>query len=120
MGDCGVIAQIRDAAGDVVAVTDAAWRCLVIHAAPLDKRCESQADPVAGEGYCEFAEIDPPEGWDATDFDDGDWPGATVHAASAVSPKDGYDRVDWVDSAKLIWGPDLETDNTLLCRLEVR
>ncbi|WP_257893251.1 hypothetical protein [Gymnodinialimonas phycosphaerae] len=40
--------QIRDAAGDDVAVSDAAWQCLVIHTAPLDAACEGESDPVAG------------------------------------------------------------------------
>lgn len=36
MGDGGVIAQIRDSAGDLVAVSNADLQCLVIHSAPLD------------------------------------------------------------------------------------
>jgi hypothetical protein len=33
-----------------------------------------------------------------------------------VSPKDGYDEVNWDASAQLIWGTDLEVDNTVLLR----
>ena len=47
MGDGGYIAQISDAAtGATVAVSDARWKCLTIHTAPLDKSCESAADPL--------------------------------------------------------------------------
>ena len=38
---------------------------------------------------------------------------------SDVRPKDGYDTINWDDSAQLIWGSDLEVDNTILLRLTV-
>jgi len=46
-------------------------------------------------------------------------PQASVYSEREVSPKDGYDRIDWVDDARLIWGSDLEQSNTILCRLTV-
>ncbi len=119
MGDGGVIVQIMDAAGDAVAVSDADWRCLVIHTAPLDKSCEGAADPVAGEGACAFEASDEPAGWDRAGFDASEWPQAVEYSEREVSPKDGYDRIDWVEEARLIWGPDLEQSNTVLCRLTV-
>ena len=119
MGDGGVIVQIMDAAGAAVAVSDADWRCLVIHTAPLDKSCEGAADPVAGEGACAFEASDEPAGWDRAGFDASDWPQAVEYSEREVSPKDGYDRIDWVEEARLIWGPDLEQSNTVLCRLTV-
>lgn len=119
MGDGGVILQIRDAAGVTVAVSDADWRCLVIHAAPQDKSCEGETNPVAGKGACAFEAVDEPYGWDQADFDASGWPQASEYSEREVSPKDGYDRIDWVDGARLIWGPDLEQSNTVLCRLTV-
>ena len=119
MGDGGVIVQIRDAAGETAAVSDADWQCLVIHAAPLDKSCEGEANPVAGDGACAFEAMEEPGGWDQAGFDASDWPQASEFSEREVSPKDGYDRIDWVDEARLIWGPDLEQSNTVLCRLIV-
>ncbi|WP_390912498.1 PEBP family protein [Pseudosulfitobacter sp. SM2401] len=119
MGDGGVILQIMDAAGELVAVSNDGWQCRVIHAAPLDKSCEDQADPVAGKGACTFESSEEPDGWDTADFDASDWPNANVYSASEVGPKDGYDDIDWSDGAELIWGPDLEQSNTVLCRLIV-
>ena len=58
-------------------------------------------------------------GWKTADFDDSSWTATTVHSAGAVSPKDGYDQISWDASAELIWGPDLETNNTILCRVTV-
>ncbi|MFT5066695.1 MAG: hypothetical protein ACJAXK_001739 [Yoonia sp.] len=119
MGDGGVILQIKDAAGNIAAITNDGWACLPIHQAPTDKSCEDENNPVAGQGACGFAAIDAPQGWDAAGFDASDWPSATVHSESAVDPKNGYDQISWDNSAELIWGSDLETDNTMLCRLTV-
>ncbi|QIE43310.1 PEBP family protein (plasmid) [Rhodobacteraceae bacterium SC52] len=119
MGDGGVILQILVEAGSPVAVSDDGWQCLVIHTAPIDKSCESATDPVAGEGVCTFEMAAEPAGWDTADFDASDWPQADVYSERQVSPKDGYDKINWVESAELIWGPDLEQSNTVLCRLTV-
>ncbi len=118
MGDGGYIAQITDVAtGDVVAVSNADWKCLVINKAPLDKACEHSSDPMQ---ECKWEITDEPAGWKADGFDDSAWTNATVHPASAVGPKDGYNEISWDPAAKIIWGPDLETDNTILCRVRVK
>lgn len=120
MGDGGLIAQFTDAAtGATVAVTNASWRCLVIHEAPLDRACEGAAEPVAGVSPCQFAAQAEPDGWRRPGFDDGAWPAAVEYRAAEVRPKDGYDEIEWRDEARLIWTADLETHNTLLCRLTV-
>ncbi|WP_299740002.1 PEBP family protein [uncultured Roseobacter sp.] len=119
MGDGGVILQITDAAGQMVAVSNTDWQCMVTHKAPLEKSCEREADPVAGQGACAFEAMEAPEGWDQPGFDTSDWPQASAYSEQAVDPKDGYDRIRWVNDAELIWGPDLEQSNTVLCRLTV-
>lgn len=119
MGDGGVIFQLTDASGQTVAVSNDGWQCLVVHEAPLDKSCESESNPVAGQGACGFETTDEPSGWDTLGFDASDWPAATVHSANAVDPKGGYDEITWDSAAELIWGPDLETNNTVLCRYVV-
>ena len=121
MGDGGLIAQFTDTAtGETVAVTDADWRCLVIHEAPLDRACADEAEPEPGVGPCGFAASEEPEGWRDPGFDDSGWPSAVEHSASAVRPKGGYDDIQWRGGARLIWSADLETHNTLLCRLTVQ
>ncbi|MDA9865184.1 PEBP family protein [bacterium] len=120
VGDGGMIAQFMDAAsGDVIAVTDADTKCLVVQYAPVDLSCADEANPVAGEGACDFVETDIPDDWTSVDFDDSDWPAATVHTAADVGPKDGYDEITWDDTAELIWGENLKQDNTLLCRMTI-
>lgn len=119
MGDGGVILQIMDAAGETVAVSNDGWQCRVIHSAPMDKSCEGSSNPVAGEAACTFEASEEPPGWDTANFDASGWPAADVYSAREVSPKDGYDQISWADDAELIWGPDLEQSNTVLCRLTV-
>ncbi len=119
MGDGGVILQVKDGSGNTVAVSDEQWRCLVIHRAPLGKSCAKERTPVAGEGACAFNAFDAPPGWNALDFDGAQWSAASVYSERDVRPKDGYDRIRWDSKARLIWGPDLELDNTILCRLRV-
>ena len=119
MGDGGFIAQFTDAGGKQVAVTNSGWRCLVIHDAPADASCARERNPVAGQGPCGFTVTPEPDGWKAVNFDDSGWPAATEHSAREVGPKDGYDRIRWSSDARFIWGPDLKTNNTLLCRLVV-
>ena len=114
MGDGGFIAQLRSMPGaQLVAVSNASWRCLVIHQAPLNKDCEDSPNP---DQDCQFKSVDEPEGWKTADFDDSAWSAATLHSAADVGPKQGYDEISWDPSAALIWGPDLESDNTILCR----
>lgn len=120
MGDGGLIAQFRNShTGELIAVTDANWVCTVIHEAPLEKSCEKESNPIAGQAPCNFIASDEPTDWKEEHFDDSYWSKASVYRESQVSPKDGYDDISWDSSAKLIWGPDLETNNTLLCRLKL-
>lgn len=120
MGDGGFIMQLADlGTGNIAVVSNADWACTVIHEAPLDKACENESNPVAGTTPCEFVDLGEPEGWKAADYDDSSWTATTVHSASDVSPKFGYDEINWDANAELIWGPDLETNNTILCRVIV-
>lgn len=114
MGDGGVIAQFTNVdTGEVLAVTDGSWSILPVHQAPLDKSCEKAADP---DTECEWLIIDTPADWTAVAFDDAGWASATVWSEGDVGPKDGYDVISWDGAAELIWGTDLEIDNTVLLR----
>jgi len=118
MGDGGYIAQITDTStGEVVLVSSADWRCLTIHEAPLDVGCEDDPDP---ESTCTASISEEPGGWRDADFDDSSWVAATVYSEAEVEPRLGYDEIDWDPSASLIWGADLQTHNTILCRVTVR
>lgn len=120
MGDGGFIAQLTDLnTNKVVSVSNASWQCKVIHQAPLDKACANEENPVAGIGACGFISIDEPINWKSADFDYSSWLNAIEYSEAAIQPKDGYDNISWHDDAKLIWVDDLETDNTLLCKVTI-
>lgn len=120
MGDGGFIMQLTDLSnGKVVAVSNENFKCIVIHEAPFDKSCEKEPAPVAGTKPCEFKSSPEPDGWRMKDFDDSNWKPASVFSAAQVSPKGGYDAIKWDSAAKFIWGDDLETSNTVLCRVTV-
>lgn len=117
MGDGGFIAQITDSeTGKVVLVSSAAWKCNAIHKAPTNKACEKDSAP---EKTCLSEITEEPAGWKDEGYDVSGWSSAKEHDESAVSPKDGYDEIDWSEGAKLIWTSDLETDNTVLCKITV-
>ncbi len=118
MGDGGFIMQVKDAhSGDIVAVSGSQWRCKAIHIAPLNKSCEKSSNPAQD---CQANIIDEPANWKSVGFNHKAWPQAIEYSESAVSPKMGYDRINWDSSAKLIWTQDLETDNTLLCSYTIK
>ncbi len=120
MGDGGFIMQLTDlSTGTAVATSSGDWACIVIHEAPLDKSCAGQANPVAGTAPCTFTDLGEPAGWKSPDFDDSAWTATTVYSANDVRPKEGYEQIRWDASAEFIWGPDLQTNNTLLCRTTV-
>ena len=120
MGDGGFIMQLTElSTGNVVAVSGSDWACTVIHEAPLDKSCERTSNPVAGTALCDFTDLGEPSGWKSANYNDSGWTATTIHSENAVSPKDGYSQIRWDSSAQFIWGPDLETNNTVLCRMTV-
>ena len=117
MGDGGIIAQITDlGTGKIVAVTNGSWQLMVIHRAPLNPECEKAADPNTA---CRFESMEAPPGWAGADFDASRWETATEWTEAAVRPRDGYNTIQWDESAQLIWGSDLEIDNTILLRQTV-
>ena len=114
IGDGGFIVQITDTTtGKIVAATDATWRGLVIHAAPLNADCEKSPAP---DKTCTSRIAEEPTGWRSAAFDDSNWPLATVYSEQAVGVKQGYLAIKWDPSAKLIWSRDLKIDNTILWR----
>ena len=94
MGDGGAIAQFHNAeTGALIAATKRGG-------------CAQQVTPISAD-------------WTKPELNDTSWPHALEYSARAARPKGGYDRVEWERAAKPIWGPDLERDNIVLCRLMV-
>ena len=117
MGDGGFIAQFTDTStGEVIAVTNGEWRGLVIQNAPLNVECEKSADP---DTDCQFETLDKPADWTSANFDDSSWINATSYLADEVGVKDGYNEITWDSTAEIIWGSNLNTNNTILWRFTI-
>ena len=117
MGDGGFIAQFTDTStGEVIAVTNGEWRGLVIQNAPLNVECEKSVDP---DTDCQFETLDEPADWTSANFDDSSWINATSYLADEVGVKDGYNEITWDSTAEIIWGSNLNTDNTILWRFTI-
>ena len=120
IGDGGFIGQFTNAdTGDMIGVTNEWWKCTVIQTAPLDNACAAEANPIAGQGTCGFTALPEPTDWKSPTFDDSKWLAASLYNADQVGPKEGYNNIAWKPEAKFIWGPDLKTNNTVLCRVTV-
>jgi hypothetical protein len=117
MGDGGFVAQFTDTAtGEIIATTNGDWRGLVIQTAPLNVECEKSADP---DTDCQFETLDEPANWTFSNFDDSSWANATSYLADEVGVKDGYNEIMWDSTAEIIWGPNLNTNNTILWRTRI-
>ncbi|MCO8121522.1 hypothetical protein NHH03_07230 [Stieleria sp. TO1_6] len=137
-GDAGLVAVIKDAADETVAITDRSWKaqtfyiaplktkeCLVVSGAIRDSSKCSTEDTADGTAY--FAAHWPiPANWAATDFDDSDWPNAVTFTNDyvGVDNKPAYtnftDLFDAPDSdAQFIWSSSLVHDNLVLMRTTV-
>lgn len=120
IGDGGFIGQFTNAdTGAMIGVTNEWWKCTIIHTAPLDNTCAAEVNPIAGQGPCGFTALPEPTDWKLPTFDDSSWLAATLFNADQVGPKEGYNDITWQPEAKFIWGPDLKTNNTLLCRVTI-
>ncbi len=118
IGDGGFIMQITDTATNkIVAVSSSAFKCTVIHKAPLNPTCVTQASPTVAT--CGATILEEPTGWKTASFDTSTWSNATVYTEAQVGVKDGYNTIAWDASAKLIWTSDLKADNILLCKVTV-
>lgn len=118
MGDGGLIAQITDTkTKKVVAATGSSWKALVIHEAPLNPSCVNSRNP---QTDCKSLITPTPKSWTKAKFSAKSWPKASTYTPQQVGVKEGYNEIRWSPNAKLIWGPNLETDNTVLFRTYVK
>ena len=118
MGDGGIIAQITDTnRSKVIAATSRTWKALVVHQAPLNVSCVTSRTPIADCGSKIIAE---PARWKTAAFNDTSWQNATVYTPQQVGVKEGHTTITWSPSASLIWGSNLQTDNTVLLRFTAK
>ena len=134
-GDAGFVMQVRDAAGAVVAITDASWKAQTFYTSPLNTRgclvikgavrdstaCSTQS--VADGRAFSAAHWPIPDGWTAPQFVDAGWPNAMTFTNDTVGVdnKPAYTNFkavfdDPAADAAFIWSSNLVLDNLVLMR----
>ena len=117
IGDGGLIFQIRESASNkLVAASDGSWKYMTANTAPTNPECEKSTQP---DIDCKYIDYQVPSNWASSTFSDLKWKSAVIYSANAVGPKEGYYSINWISSAKFIWGADLKLDNVVYFRKKV-
>lgn len=126
VGDGGFIAQFSDGT-----VTNANWKVQPFYLAPLDDpSCVSGRDSSAcptrpacadrNPESCQALHYPVPDNWMMPDFDDSNWPAATLWRAEDVTNQPAYTNyTDRFSAASFIWSRNLLLDNLVLGRVTV-
>lgn len=137
-GDGGFVAQIRDASGDVVAISDENWRAQTFYTSPLnDRSCLVVDGQTRSSSACETDGVDDgtsfsaahwamPEDWMMPSFDDSIWPNASTYTNDTVGVDNKPAFTNFLDvfdtpgaDAEFIWSSNLVLDNLVLLRTKV-
>ena len=117
IGDGGLIFQIRESTSNkLVAASDGSWKYMTANTAPTNPECEKSSQP---DIDCKYIDYQVPSNWASSTFSDLKWKSAVIYSANAVGPKEGYYNINWISSAKFIWGADLKLDNVVYFRKKV-
>ena len=118
IGDGGLIFQISETASrKLIAVSDSSWKMKVANTAPTNPDCEKSNQP---DIDCKFLNFTMPSNWSHPSFMDKSWLNAKIFTAAEVGPKDGYNIINWNQSAKFIWGSNLKLDNVVYFRKSIQ
>jgi hypothetical protein len=138
-GDGGLVAQIQNANGKTIAITDGNWRAQTFYTAPIvDRSCLIVDGQIRDSSACNDQSIknaastsaahwETPGNWASPEFDDSAWPAATTftNRTVGVNNKKSYtnftDLFDAKDAdAQFIWSSNLVLDNLVLLRTTVK
>ena len=139
LGDGGLAAVFKDAAGATIAVTDGSWRAQTYYVAPLiDPECLSVVGETRLSDACALPGVENgadvyaahwslPKDWAAADFDDGGWQMASLYSNETIGGSlkrpafanfaDIFD--DPEADAQFIWSSNLLLDNLVLVRATI-
>ncbi|WP_175469313.1 hypothetical protein [Pseudorhodobacter antarcticus] len=137
-GDGGFVANIQDAKGKTVAITDATWRAQTFYTAPLhDRACLVIDGQARDSSACSTEGVDDgngfsaahwvvPADWMMPAFDDSFWPNAVTFTNNTVGVDNKSAFTNFVDvfntpgaDADFIWSSNLVLDNLVLLRTTI-
>ncbi|RVU85930.1 hypothetical protein EOL70_00315 [Leucothrix sargassi] len=138
-GDGGLVAQIQDASGKTIAITDGSWKAQTFYTAPIvDRSCLKVDGQTRNSSACDDQTIKSasttsaahwaiPENWADADFDDSAWPAATTFTNRTVGVNNKRSYTNFTDlfdakdaDAQFIWSSNLVLDNLVLLRTTVK
>lgn len=137
VGDGGVVVVIKDASGNIVAVTDGTWKAQTYYTAPItDLTCLSEVGNYRYSTNCNTTNAGvnsygvhwlEPANWYATNFDDSNWPSATTFTNTTVGVNNKPSYTNFTDifdapaiDASFIWSTNLLLDNLVLIRKTIQ
>ena len=97
-------------------VSDSSWKIKVANTAPTNPDCEKSNQP---DIDCKFLNFAIPTSWASSSFNGQSWIDAKIYTAQEVGPKDGYNLINWNQSAKFIWSNNLKLDNVVFFRKKI-
>lgn len=137
-GDGGFVAQIRNANGEVIAITDDNWRAQTFYTSPLnDRSCLVLTGQTRKSSTCQTDGVDDgtsfsaahwamPEDWMMPSFDDSIWPNASTYTNDTVGVDNKPAFTNFLDvfdtpgaDAEFIWSSNLVLDNLVLLRTKI-
>lgn len=137
-GDGGLVAHFQSADGETVAITDETWKAQVFYISPLqDRSCLQIKGNVRDTSDCstkgvadgtDFSAVfwPVPDNWDAPDFNDADWPSASVFSDETVGVDNKRAFTDFTAifndpdaDAQFVWSSNLILDNLVLVRKRI-
>lgn len=137
-GDGGMVAVIKDEQNNIIATTNKNWKAQTFYTAPIkDLNCVSEdgnyrysknCDTNGGQDGTLFYALHwvLPNDWMKTNFNDSDWPNATIYSNKTIGVdnkpaytnfKDIFDDAN--DDAKFIWSTNVILDNEVLVRYTI-
>ena len=138
-GDGGLVAQIQNAKGEIISITDSSWKAQTFYTAPIvDRTCliidgqkrDSAAcnkQTVKSANSTSAAHWPIPENWASSEFDDSAWPAATTFTNRTVGVNNKRAYTNFTDlfdaknaDAQFIWSSNLVLDNLVLLRKTVQ
>lgn len=137
-GDGGLVAVFKDAKNNTVAKTGSDWKAQTFYTSPIkDLTCPTENGTQRLTANCNTADAtdgslyyglhwSKPTTWMNSDFDDADWPNASVYsnATVGVNNKPAYTNFtaifdDAQADAEFIWSTNLILDNEVVVRYKV-
>ncbi|WP_299413371.1 hypothetical protein [Acaryochloris sp. IP29b_bin.148] len=137
-GDGGLVAHFQSADGETVAITDETWKAQAFYISPLQDRSCLQAkgnvrdtSACSTEGVADGTDFSAafwpvPDNWATPDFNDADWPSASVFSDETVGVDNKRAFTDFTSifndpdaDAQFIWSSNLILDNLVLVRKQI-